>query len=190
MADSTDSNTDPNNPAATATPAAGAPAAVDVQAQINQALAAQRTEFANQLKAATGHDDIKSLTDAQLQAQGKLQELADNKTKEAATYKQQYQQVNIANSLLAASADAIDPAVINALLSPQAVCDEAGNVTIGGRTVSEAVKQLLADKPYLAKAQGGPGSGTPQQAGTVTTKVANESISATQRLADAYQSQK
>jgi len=164
MADPTDSNTDPNNPTATATPAAGAPAAVDVQAQINQALQAQQAEFANQLKAATGHSDIKALTDAQLKDQGKLQELADSKTQEATVYKQQFQQVSISNAILGASADAIDPAVIGALLSGKAVCDDKGVVTIDGKPVTDAVKALLADKPFLAKAQGDTGSGAPNQA--------------------------
>ena len=63
---------------------------VDVQAQINQALASQQADFAKQLKEATGHADIKSLTDAQLLAQGKLQDLADSKVKEAANYKTKF----------------------------------------------------------------------------------------------------
>ncbi len=177
MAESTDPNTDtasnggtnPNTSSSTTTPAAGAPAAgsVDLQAEINKALAAQQTEFAKQLKAATGHDDFKSLQDAQLKEQGKLQELADSKAKEAATYKQQFQQVNIANALLAASGEAVDPSTVSALLSGKAVCDDHGTVTIDGKPVADAVKQLLTDKPFLAKAQGGTGSGAPQHTASV-----------------------
>lgn len=164
-------------------PAPEAPA-VDVQAQINQALQAQQAEFAKQLQDATGHGDIKSLTDAQLKAQGKLQELADSKAQEAATYKQQFQQLNISNALLAASAEAVDPAIISALLSSKAQCDEQGGVTIDGKPVSEAVKALLTDKPFLAKAQGGTGSGAPQQAAAgVLNPFAKDSFNLTEQLA-------
>ena len=172
MAEVTDQNASTENagagganpPSSTTSSVVGVQAA-DVQAQINQALTAQKAEFANQLKAATGHDDIKSLTDAQLKEQGKLQELADNKTKEAESYKQQFQSVNIANAILGASIDAIDPATVSALLTGKAVCDDNGNVTIDGKPVADAVKALLAEKPFLAKPQGDTGSGAPQNAG-------------------------
>ncbi|MFU8789278.1 MAG: hypothetical protein ACNA7G_09630 [Methylobacter sp.] len=121
-----------------------APAAPDIQAQINQALKAQQAEFAKQLQ-------DKSLTDAQLKAQGKLQELADSKAQEAATYKQQLHNVNITNALLNASGEAIDPATISALLAAKAVCDDSGAVTIDGKPVAEAVKALLTDKPFWLK---------------------------------------
>lgn len=142
------------------------PPVVDVQSQINQALQAQQAEFAEQLKAATGHSDIKALTDEQLKHQGKLQELVDSKTAEANGYRAKFEQTQIANALLYASQDAVDSVVISELLAGKAVVDEKGTVTIGGKTASEAVKQLLSDKPFLAKAQGGPGSGTPSQVTT------------------------
>jgi hypothetical protein len=124
------------------------------------------------------------LTDAQLKAQGKLQELADSKAQEAATYKQQFQQLNISNALLAASAEAVDPAIISALLAGKAQCDEQGGVTIDGKPVSEAVKALLTDKPFLAKAQGGTGSGAPQQAAAgVKNPFAKDTFNLTEQLA-------
>ncbi len=192
MADPTDQNANPdnagadgaNNPTSTVTPAAGVPAA-DVQAQINQALVAQQAEFAKQLKEATGHGDIKSLTDAQLQAQGKLQELADNKTKEAAGYKSKFEQTQIANALLSAAADAVNPAIVSSLLAGKAVVDDNGNVTIDGKTTAEAVKQLLAENPFLAKAQGGTGSGAPQQ--TRSAQQDKSALSPVQRLTAARQ---
>lgn len=154
----------PNNPTTSASPAAGAPAAVDVQAQINQALAAKDAEFAAQLEKATGHKSLAALADANLKAQGKLQELAESKTLEASTAKAELGRVKIDNALLAASADALDAEVISAVLAGRAVCDDSGTVTIDGKPVSDAVKQLLLDKPFLAKAQGGTGSGAPNQA--------------------------
>lgn len=172
----------PNNPTATNTPAAGVPA-VDVQAQINQALQAQQAEFAKQLKEATGHSDLKSLTEANLKAQGKLQELAESKAAEAGEYKAKFEHTQIANALLSASADAIDPAVVSALLAGKAVVDDKGNVTIDGKSVTDAVKKLLDDKPFLAKPQGGAGSGAPQT--TTVEKQNDDTISPQQRLINA-----
>lgn len=150
---------------------AGAPApVVDVQAEINAALAQQQADFAAQLEKATGHKDLKSLTEAQLQAQGKLQELADNNKAEAQTYKGKYEQERIGNALLAASADAVDPATVKDLLAGKAKVDDAGNVTIDGKPVADAVKALLEAKPFLAKAQGGTGSGAPANGNNQQTK--------------------
>jgi len=162
-----DPNADPtSNPPANTNPApANNPPAVDVQAAIKKALADQQAEFSRQLKEATGHDDIKSLTEATLKAQGRLQELADAKTKEAQTYKQRFEQSQINAALLSASTDAVDPGVVRDLLAARAACDEDGNVSIDGKPAIEAVKKLLEDKPFLAKAQGGTGSGAPQQTG-------------------------
>jgi len=162
MPATTDPVTEPATPAV-ATPAASAPA-VDVQAQINAALAVQQADFAKQLQETTGHADLKALSEANLKAQGKLQELADNKTQEAQAYKTRFEQAAINNAVLTAAVDALDPSVITALLAGQAACDDHGTVTIGGKPVSDAVKALLAEKPFLAKAQGGTGSGAPSVA--------------------------
>jgi hypothetical protein len=148
-----------------AEPGAGQPAtppAVDVQAQIDAALTKERSQFAEQLQAATGHSDLKTLTEARLAEQGNLQELADARAKERDTYKGKFEQAQISNALLAASSDAIDPTTVNQLLAGKAICDADGNVTIDGKPVAEAVKALLTEKPFLAKAQGEPGSGAPQ----------------------------
>lgn len=142
------------------TPTTTAPV-VDVQAQINQALVAQQAEFAAHLEKATGHKDFASLTDAQLKEQGRLQELADNNKQEAVTAKAELGKVRIDNALLAASGEALDASVISSLLSGKAVCDGNGVVTIDGKSVADAVKQLLTDKPFLAKPQGDTGSGAP-----------------------------
>lgn len=149
----------PTNPPKTAT----APV-VDVQAQINAALATQKAEFAEQLKAATGHADLKTLTDANLKAQGKLQELADAKAAEAQTYKAKFEQLSVNNALLTAATGAVDPATVVDLLAGKAQVDESGNVTIDGKPAADAVKALLEAKPFLAKAEGGTGSGAPATA--------------------------
>lgn len=156
-------------PDPTSTPPANPPApentppAIDVKAAVQKALSDQQAEFSRQLKEATGHDDIKSLTEANLKAQGKLQELADTNKKEAQSYKQRFEQTQIKAALLAASSQALDPATVSDLLTGKAVCDEHGNVTIEGKPVTEAVAQLLKDKSFLAKPEGGTGSGAPVQ---------------------------
>lgn len=148
-------------------PAPQAPHApvVDVQAQIDAALAKQQADFAAQLEKATGHKDIKGLTDAQLKDQGRLQELADAKAAEATSYKTKFEQAAIASALLAASTDAVDPSTVKELLAGKAQVDDNGVVTIDGKPAVEAVSALLAAKPFLAKAQGGTGSGAPANAG-------------------------
>ncbi|WP_020160526.1 phage scaffolding protein [Methylobacter marinus] len=171
------------DPGAGPTPPPAAPA-VDVQAQINQALATQQAEFQRQLKEATGHSDFKSLTEAQLQAQGKLQELADAKAQEATAYKAKFEQTQISNALLSASTDAVDPGTVSALLAGKAACDDNGVVTIDGKPVAEAVKALLTEKPFLAKPQGGTGSGAPQAVADAP-KADNATLSPQQRLAAA-----
>jgi len=165
MADDTDQNANPENPGAAtdktqpATPAAGT---VDVQAQINEALTKQQEQFNAQFKEATGHPDLKTFTEAQLQQQGKLQELADSRKAGEEKYKSKFEQAAIGIALMAASSEALDPEIIKDLLSGKAVVDDKDNVTIDGKPVAEAVQKLLEDRPYLAKAQGGPGSGAPQ----------------------------
>jgi len=154
-----DPATDTNTPPATPT----SPPPVDVQAEIQKALAAERAAFKKQLKETTGHESFEALQQAQLKEQGKLQELADAKALEAQTFKGKFEQTQIKAALLSASAEALDPATVSDLLAGKAACDEAGNVTIGGKPVAEAVAQLLKDKPFLAKPQGGTGSGAPQQ---------------------------
>jgi hypothetical protein len=167
MAEPTDQNANPDNAGAGAnknTPATPVAQTVDVQAQINAALEKQKAEFAEQLKAATGHSDLKSLTDEQLKQQGKLQELADAKAAEAAGYKSKFEQTQIANALLSAATEAVNPAIVSSLLAGKAVVDDKGNVTVGGKPVADAVKALLTENPFLAKAQGSTGSGAPNQA--------------------------
>jgi hypothetical protein len=156
-----------NNPPASVSPAAGAPAAgtVDVQAQVNAALAQQQADFAKQLKEATGHSDLKALTEANLKAQGKLQELADTRDAEAKKWQAKFEKLVVNYELLSAATEAIDPATVKELLASRAKVDSNDQVTIDGKPVADAVKQLLDERPFLAKAQGDTGSGTPPNGG-------------------------
>ena len=136
------------------------PPAIDVQAQITQALAAQQAAHAQELKEATGHESLAALKEQQLKDQGKLQELLDVKAAEALQFKGKYEQTQITNALLTAADNALDAELISALLFNNAVVDGNGVVTIGGKPVKEAVTELLTAKPFLAKPQGGTGSGS------------------------------
>jgi len=157
---------DPKTPPAAPeeTPPAATPPAtsVDVQAEIQRALAEQQAQFQNQLKEATGFDSLKAFQEAQLAEQGKLKELLDAKTSELDAVTRQFQQTQINNSLLAAAQDAVDPSVVAALLAGSAQVDGNGNVLIDGLAPADAVKKLLEEKPFLAKASGNQGSGAPQ----------------------------
>lgn len=141
------------------------PTAVDVQAAVAKALADREADFKRQLKELTGHDDLKALSEARLKEQGKLQELADAKAAEAQNYKSRYESTLIENALLAASAEAVDPSVVLDLLKSKATVNDSGAVSLDGQSAEDAVKALLATKPFLAKAQGGTGSGAPANAG-------------------------
>jgi hypothetical protein len=175
---------DPNeNPTPPATPAPENKApAVDVQAEIQKALAAERAEFKKQLKEATGHESFEALQQARLKEQGNLQELADVNAKERDTFKAKFEQTQINAALLSASNEALDPATVSDLLTGKAVCDEHGNVTIDGKPVAEAVAQLLKDKPFLAKPEGGTGSGAPVQTPKPAKTEEAEALSPQQRL--------
>ncbi len=154
--------TDPTTPPADKQPPSPPPApAVDVQAEINKALAAQQAEFQRQLKEATGHGDFKSLTEAQLKEQGKLQELAESMKAEAQSYKSKFEKLAVNNAILTAAVGAVDPSVVVDLLAGKAAVDDAGTVTVDGKPAADAVKALLEAKPFLAKAEGETGSGVP-----------------------------
>lgn len=149
------------DPAASGAAPAATPPVVDADA-IRQAAQA---DFARQLKETTGFSSLDEFKAEKLKQDGKLQELADQHAATAETYKSKFQKTAIDNAILAASADAVDPSVINSLLAGKAVCDDDGKVTIDGKPVAEAVKALLAEKTFLAKAQGGTGSGAGQNLG-------------------------
>jgi hypothetical protein len=132
---------------------------LDVQAQIDAALKGQQAAFAEQLHHLTGHSDIKTLHETHAKEKADLQALADG-------YKTKFEQSQIHYAILAECAEAISPTFIKELLSGKAVCDEHGHVTIAGKPVADAVKNLLDANPFLAKAQGGTGSGAPTHSGT------------------------
>jgi len=145
-------------------PAVAAPSAessvpvVDVQAEIAKA----KAEWQQELESATGHKSLDALKEQQLKDKGDLQTLLDNKSKEADSYKDQYQSSLIHNALLSASADAVDPEIVNGLLAAKATVDSNGNVIINGKPAKEAVAELLKAKPFLAKASSNVGSGAQQ----------------------------
>ena len=159
---------------------------VDVAAEVANALSQQQAQFKSQLKELTGFDDLNALSDARLQEQGKLQELAANKAKEAQHFKAQFEQATIRSALLSAASAAVDSDTVISLLSGAAVCDEQGTVTVAGKPVAEAVKQLFLAKPFLAKPQGASGSGAPSN--PTATPAGADSLTPLQRLVAARHS--
>jgi len=174
----TDTNSTQNPPSSTGNPPPNypqttpenVPPVVDVQAQINAALDKQKAEFTTQLEQATGHKDLTALAEAKLKSEGKLQELADNKAAEAASYKSRFEQAQINNQLLSAASEALDSDVVMALLRDKATVDTNGTVLVDGKPAKDAVTDLLKAKPHLAKATGATGSGAPNSQTTQSTE--------------------
>ena len=151
-------------PTPTPTPPAKPPAtAPDLQAEIAKALKQQADEFAERFKQATGHATFDEFQTERAKAKGEEAKLLDQRTVELAQAKAEMERLTVSSALISAATAAVDPDVIQALLGNKAKV-ENGVVTIGGKAVAEAVAELLAAKPYLAKA-GPAGSGAPQGAG-------------------------
>ena len=148
-----------NPPAGTNPPAHSQNQAVDVNAAIAKAFADKAAADAIEFEKATGFKSLQEFTEAKLKAEGKTQELLTAKETELNQVKSRLEQTAIQNSLLAASANAIDPEIITALLSSKASVDANGNVLVNGKSANDAVAELLKDKPHLAKASGNSGSG-------------------------------
>ncbi|GAB6043584.1 hypothetical protein [Endothiovibrio diazotrophicus] len=125
-------------------------------------------EFADRLKGITGADSLdaleaqtKTAADEQLKKQGEFEKLANAKAAEALELKAKWHATLTSNALLSAAsaADAVNATVVSELLAPKAQVDDAGNVTIDGKSPAGAVEALLKEHPYLKKAAGGGGSG-------------------------------
>lgn len=126
----------------------------DIQPQSQTELNPQQANFLTELERETGHKDVKSLITAHQNALSQAQAQADG-------YRAKFEKLQIDSAILSETADAVSPAIVKDLLAGKASCDENGNVTVDGKPVAEAVKQLLDANPFLAKAQGGTGSGAP-----------------------------
>ena len=133
-------------------------AAVDVQAEVIKALKQQGEEFAKRFQQATGHATFNEFQTAKAKATGETDKLLAQREQELTQTRAELDRTRIDNALLGVAADAVDPGVIQQLLSGKGKV-ENGVVTIDGKTPAEAVKALLKDKPYLAKSSGGQGSG-------------------------------
>jgi len=107
-----------------------------------------------------------------LEQEGKTQEyiekLRENYTKQLTelqkqveTYKKRYEETILKNAIIATATQkgAVDPEAIFAMLSPKAVVD-GDEILIDGKSVEEAIEELLSKKPYLRKA-GPSGTGAP-----------------------------
>ncbi len=168
----------------------GAPTGTGLtQADLDHAVAAAQAEaaaaFGAQFKQATGHDSLDAFQEAEAKRKGETDKLLEQRTAELAETRARLERMQIEAAIHAAAADAVDPPTVVALLSGQAKVVGA-DVTIAGKPAAEAVAALLQDKPFLAKAAGGSGSGTPPQGGTgakTLTRAAFEAMSPSERSA-------
>ncbi len=123
----------------------------------------EQADSAAQFLTQTGHTDLNALLESHNQAQAKAQEQIN-------VYKSKFEQAQIHYSILAESVGAVSPDFIKEFLTPKAVCDDDGNVTVDGKPLAQAVKSLFEAHPFLAKAQGSTGSGAPSSAGPTPVK--------------------
>ena len=110
------------------------------------------------IKKLFGVDDLSALEEKQLKEKGELEKLLERKDEELSEMKQQYESQIKRSSIVTAAANAVDPEVVYSLLSGKAEVID-GQVRIDGKSADQAVKALLAEKPYLAKASGKEGGG-------------------------------
>lgn len=154
-------------------------ASAEVKAPDAKAIrAAALAEFDAQLKTLTGAANLDALgaqrktdDEAKLKADGEFQKLAEQRQSESAGWQAKYRGATVQSALVAAAsrAGAVDADTVQALLAATSQVDDQGVVTVGGKPVDEAVKQLLVDKPFLARAAG-QGSGSPGSAGQTDVK--------------------
>jgi hypothetical protein len=157
-------------------------AAADVQGEVQKALAAQAAQFNQQLKAITGHESVDALKQAEAMRKGEEAKLLAERAAENAALREQLARERVNAALLSAASDSVDPALVAALLAGQGTVAEGGAVSIGGKPVAEAVKALLAEKPYLARA-GKPGGGAPASgASSVPNPFAKETLNITEQM--------
>jgi len=158
-------------------------AAVDVQAEVAKALAMQQKEWNQQFKSATGHESLSAFQESEARRKGETDKLLDQRTADLAKAHSELDRERVNTAILGAASGAVDPSVVQQLLAGQGKV-ENGVVTINGKPPAEAVAALLKDKPYLAKASGGQGSGAEQQAGDTTntlSRAAFDQLSPAQR---------
>lgn len=139
----------------------------DLQTQIQAALNQQQADFFAQFERETGHKDVKSLLDFHQLTLSQSQAQANG-------YKTKYEKLQIDAAILAETAQAVSPTIVKDLLAGKASCDENGIVTIDGKPVADAIKQLLDANPFLAKAQGGTGSGAPASSSAPSRKMGRD----------------
>ena len=110
-------------------------------------------------------DDLSALEEKQLKEKGELEKLIERKDEELAAISQRYEDQLKRSNIMAAAAEAVDPEVVYSLLAGNAQVID-GKVKIDGKPADEAVKGLLAAKPYLAKASGKEGGGAGNAGGS------------------------
>ena len=157
--------TQKERPERTETPPEGKPETppVDLEAVRAQVRKEVEAEIAKKLKKITGVESIEELERKVLEEEGKWQELAERHKQEAESYRRLYEDTVKRAEITAAAVrlNAVDPEAVLALVAERAEVRD-GKVFINDKDVETALRELLAEKPYLVKAAPA-GSGTPAQ---------------------------
>ena len=144
-------------------PQGGAKPEVDIEAIRAEVRKELESQVASRLKELVGVESLEELERKILEEEGKFQELAEQAQKEAEAWRARYQETLKRSEITAVAArlGAVDPEVVLALVAPKAEVTDDGKVLIDGKPAEEALKALLAEKPYLVKASETTGSGAP-----------------------------
>jgi len=131
-----------------------------IRAEVRKEIEAK---VAARLKELVGVESLEDLERKILEEEGRWQDLAERAKREAEQWRTRYQETLKRSEItaLAARLGAVDPEVVLALVAPKAEVTDDGRVLIDGKPAEEAIKGLLSEKPYLAKASESAGSGTP-----------------------------
>lgn len=133
-----------------------------------------------------GYEDWDDMQTKILEQQGKTQEYIDKlkeeytkklleSQKQAEEFRRKYEETVIKNALLTvANGRSVDPELVYELLSKRAVLSD-GKVLIDGKSVEEAVEELLQKKPHLAK-PAPPGSGAGNTSASEPQKLTYEDL--------------
>lgn len=176
------SDTNPNqtSPPAGDTPAGNTPPTItpEVQALIdkakNDAFMQAQSDFAGQLKAATGHDSLEAFNKAKLEQEGNFKALAETAQAEAAKTKAELQQERVRNAILSHAGDVHNADAFCTLVNGLVAVDDKGAMTFYGKPLAEGLTEYKKANAWLMKPTGNEGSSTQNPSGVLPTDKAKQ----------------
>jgi len=124
------------------------------------ALRQAESSFNQKIKEATGLESLDAFIEAKkldeeksLKERGEYQKLADTKIAEAQLWRERYNESLATQSILHSCLEnnVIDSQAVLALVKPNISVSDKGEVSISGKSVDEAIKEMLKSKTYLVK---------------------------------------